>query len=176
MFSYIVSGLSYLRQSLLYFILQPFGFFSRITSPFIEKLSFLNKSHKSPNDLESNIQFDIPEGTSTCEFYTVRLQPQHDLDVLGVGAAGQVYNVSDQIVLKTCRIFAPPSSHASRSDLWHYASDTLFYFNLLKDERTVLQLLQNRPHPHIIQAIDTNQPKGLYLCRYRQLPMDVKST
>jgi len=172
-FSYIVSRLSYLRQSLLYFILQPFGFSSRITSPFIEKLSFLNKS---PNDLESNIQFDIPEGTSTCETYTVRLQPQHDLDVLGVGAAGQVYNVSDQIVLKTCRIFAPPSSDASRSDFWHYASDTLFHFNLLKDERTVLQLLQNRPHPHIIQAIDTNQPEGLYLRRYRELPMDVKST
>jgi serine/threonine protein kinase len=106
----------------------------------------------------------------------VRLQPQYDLDILGVGASGQVYNVSDKIVLKTCRIFAPPSSDASRSDLWHYASDTLFHFNLLKDERTVLQQLQNRPHPHIIEAIDTDQPEGLYLRKYRQLPADVKST
>src|SRR4051794_4699702 len=76
MFSYIVNRLSYLQQSLLHFILQPFGFFSRITSLFIEKLSFPNKS---PNDLESNIPFDIPEGPSTCETYTVRLQAQHDL-------------------------------------------------------------------------------------------------
>jgi serine/threonine protein kinase len=169
MLSYIVNRLSYLQQSLLHFILQPFTFFSRIISPFIEKLSFANKD---PN----NIPFDIPEGPSTCETYTAWLQPQHDLDILGVGAAGQVYNVSDHVVLKTCRIFAPPGSDASRRDLWHYASDTLFHFNLLKNERTVLQLLQNRPHPHIIEAIDTHQPEGLYLRKYRQLPVDIRST
>lgn len=173
MFSCIVKQLSYLQKSLLHFILQPFCFFARITSPFIEKLS---APRKSLNDLESNKPFGTLEGRSTCETYTVRLQPQHDLDVLGVGAAGQVYNVSDQIVLKTCRIFAPPSSDASRSYLWHYVSDTLFHFNVLKDKRTVLQPLQNRPHPHIIEAIDTNQPEGVYLRKYRQLPVEVKST
>lgn len=173
MFSYIANRFSYLQRSLLQFISQPFGFFSRIISPFIEKLTSANES---PNDLESNIPSDIREAPSTCETYTVRLQPQYDLDILGVGASGQVYNVSDQIVLKTCRIFAPPSSDTPRSDLWHYASDTLFHFSLLKDERTVLQLLQNRPHPHIIEAIDTDQPEGLYLRKYRQLPVDVKST
>lgn len=174
MFSYIVNRFSYLQQLLIHFIFQPFGFFSRIISPFIQKLTGANKS---PNDLESNIPYDIREGpSSTCETYTVRLQPQYDLDILGVGASGQVYNVSDQIVLKTCRIFAPPSNDATRSDLWHYASDTLFHFNLLKDERTVLQQLQSRPHPHIIEAIDTDQPEGLYLRKYRQLPVDVKST
>jgi hypothetical protein len=53
------------------------------------------------------------ERVSTCETYTLRLQPQHNLDVVGFGAAGQVYNVSDQIVLKTCQISAPPRSDAS---------------------------------------------------------------
>lgn len=106
----------------------------------------------------------------------MRLQPQHDLNVLGVGAAGQVYDVGDQIVLKTCRLFAPPGNGASRSDLSHYASDTLFHFNLLKDERAVLRLLQTRPHPHIIQPIDINRPEGLYLRKYRQIPTDLKSS
>ncbi|KAK2813957.1 hypothetical protein FQN50_000358 [Emmonsiellopsis sp. PD_5] len=173
MFSFIVNWFSYRQQSFLHFIFQLFGFFSRIVSPFIEKFPFVSKS---PHDLESNIPSEIPESPSTCETYTVCLQPQHDLDILGVGASGQVYNVSDHVVLKTCRIFAPPSSNASRSDLWHYASDTLFHFNLLKDERAVLQLLQSRPHPHIIEAIDTRQPEGLYLRKYRQLPVEVRST
>lgn len=139
----------------------------------MEKLTW---AQKCPNDLESNIPSDIREGPSTCETYTVHLQPQYDLDILGFGASGEVYNVSDQIVLKACRIFAPPSSDASRSDLWHYASDTLFHYSLLKNERTVLQLLQNKPHPHIIEAIDTGQREGLYLRKYRQLPAEVKET
>lgn len=162
-FSYIANRFSYLQQSILYFISQPFGFFSRIISHFIEKLTSANKS---PNDLESDLPFDIREGPSTSETYTVHLQPQYDLDILGVGSFGQVYNVSDQTVLKTCRIFAPSSSDASQSDLWHYASDTLFHFNLLKDE-TVLQQLQTGPHPYIIKAIDTSRPEGLSLRKYR---------
>ncbi|KAJ6016506.1 hypothetical protein N7540_011097 [Penicillium herquei] len=140
---------------------------------FRSQKEFVTFRSQRPNDLESNIQVDVSDGTSICETYTVHLQPQHGLDILGVGAAGQVYTVSDQIVLKTCRIFAPPSNDASRNDLWRYASDTLFHFNLLKDERTVLRLLQSRPHPHIIQAIDTTQPEGLYLYRYQQLPVQL---
>ncbi|KAJ6020375.1 hypothetical protein N7540_005879 [Penicillium herquei] len=118
----------------------------------------------------------MSEGNSTCETYTVQLQNQHDLEILGIGAAGQVYNVTDNIVLKTCRIFAPLGSDVSQRDKWHYASNTLFHFNSLKNERTVLQLLQNRPHPHIIQAIDTTQPEGVYLRRYQELPAFIKST
>ncbi|KAJ5544978.1 hypothetical protein N7535_006634 [Penicillium sp. DV-2018c] len=131
---------------------------------------------KSPNDLDSNIQSDIPDGPSTCESYTMYLQPQHELDILGLGASGEVYNVNDQVVFKTGRIWAPPSSDAPQSDLWRHASDTLFHSNILKNERTVLQLLQKRPHPHIIQPIDLDHPEGLYLRRYQQLPEDVKST
>ncbi|KAJ5896398.1 uncharacterized protein N7473_005797 [Penicillium subrubescens] len=156
-FSYLVNLFSYLHQSLLNLILQPFGFFSCIISLFIENIS---SASPSLDGLESNNTSNLPKDPPTCETYTVRLQPQHDLDTLGVGASGQVYTDGDQIVLKTCRIFAPPSTDASRSDLWHYASDTLFLFNLLKDERTVLQLQQNNPHPHIIKATNTNQPEG----------------
>lgn len=108
-----------------------------------------------------------PDSIPACETYTLHLQPQHDLDIAVVGTSGQVYNVDDQVVLKACQIFAPPTSDASQSDHWHYASDTLFHSNLLEDERTVLQLLQTRPHPHIIEAIDTDQPEGTYLRKYR---------
>lgn len=130
-------------------------------------------NHKKSGDLASNIPSDIPSDASVCETYTVRLQPQHNLKMVGVGASGQVYDVDDQVVLKTCRIFVPPDSDAFQSECWHYASDTLFHFNLLKDERTVLRLLQNRPHPHIIEATDTDQPEGVIspqvsasVCRY----------
>lgn len=46
---------------------------------------------------------------------------------------------------------------------------------MLEDERTVLQLLQIRPHPHIIEAIDTDQPEGIYLRKYRYLAADTFS-
>ncbi|PLB50738.1 kinase-like protein, partial [Aspergillus steynii IBT 23096] len=125
------------------------------------------------HELDSDVPSNVPSETSICETYTVRLQPQHDLEIVGVGASGQVYNVCDQIVLKTCRIFAPPSSDASQRDHWHYASDTLIHFNLLKEERTVLKLLQTRPHPHIIDAIETDHSEGLYLRKYRRLTADI---
>ena len=53
---------------------------------YVEKLTFANIS---PNDLESNIRVDIREGPSICETNTVRLEPQYDLAILGVGASGQ---------------------------------------------------------------------------------------
>lgn len=93
MFLYLVNLFSYLQKSRINFILQPFGFFSRIISPFIEKIS---SGNPGLDGLESNItSSDLPKGPSTCETYTVRLQPQHDLDLVGVGASGQVYNVGD---------------------------------------------------------------------------------
>lgn len=102
--------------------------------------------------------------------YTSRLQPQPDLEIVGVGASGQVYKVDDHIVLKTCRIFEPPSNDSSSRYRWFYASDTLFHFNLLQDERTVLRLLAQRPHPNIVEVIDTDYPEGLYLRKYLPLP------
>lgn len=149
MLSYLWNRFSSIQKALSHFLYHILSFFSHSAPSFIKNDSF---NHKKSRDLESNIPSDIPSDTSICETYTVRLQPQHDLSIVGVGASGQVYDVDDQVVLKTCRIFEPPGSDASQSDCWHYASDTLFHFNLLKDERTVLRLLQNRPHPHIIES------------------------
>lgn len=172
MLSYFSLWLSNIQKALSHFIYHALSFFSYITPHFINHDSVTHK----PNDLESNLPSEIPSDTSICETYTVRLVPQHDLDIVGVGASGQVYNVNDQVVLKTCRIFEPPSGDASQSDHWHYASDTIFHSNLLKDERTVLQLLQDRPHRHIIEAVDTDQPEGIYLRKYRRPAMDMIST
>ncbi|KAK1147549.1 hypothetical protein N8T08_000891 [Aspergillus melleus] len=98
-----------------------------------------------------------------------------DLQVVGIGASGQVYSVDDDIVLKTSRILERPHSDAPKSDHYRYASDTLFYINLLEDERTVLQLLQKKPHPHIIEAVDTDRPEGIYLRKYRPLSPHIRS-
>lgn len=59
-------------------------------------------AHPRPKgpDLESNIPSYVDSGTPLCETYTVRLQSQRNLDIVGVGASSQVYNVDDQIVLK----------------------------------------------------------------------------
>ncbi|KAJ5108368.1 hypothetical protein N7456_005043 [Penicillium angulare] len=171
MFSYLANRLLCFRKSLLHFILQMSDFFSHLGNFVIQRLS---SSSGNPTDLEANVPCGIPED-SMCRIRTTNLQPQHELDLLGVGASGQVYNVSEQVVLKSCRTFVPPSSDAPEIEHWDYASDTLFHFNLMENERTVLQQLQKRPHPHIIEAIDTEQPEGLYLRKYRQIPDEVKT-
>ncbi|TWU70917.1 hypothetical protein ED733_000688 [Metarhizium rileyi] len=102
----------------------------------------------------------------------MRLHPQRDLKVIGVGASALVYEVDDQIVLKTSWVFEQPGNSAPGNDRWHYASDTLFQSNLLQNERIVLRMLQRRPHPHIIEAIDVDQPEGIYLRRYHSLSED----
>ena len=153
-------------------ILQCFGRLSyRAVAPFSRIFPFLiqGDSSKLEKDPEDNASGGVTSQTSNCVTYTVRLQPQSDLEIVGIGASGQVYKVDDQVVLKTCRIFERPGSDASANDRWHYASDTLFHANLLQDERTVLQLLQRRPHPHIIEAVDTDHPEGIYLRKYHPL-------
>lgn len=165
MLSYFWLLVSNIQNALSHFIHRALSFFSYSTLHFVRH-----------NYIESNAPSDTPSDASICETYTVQLVPQKDLDIVGVGASGQVYNVNDQVVLKTCRIFEPPGDEASQSDHWHYASDTIFHSNLLKDERTVLQLLQNRPHRHIIAAVDTEQPEGLYLRKYRHPAVGLIST
>lgn len=112
----------------------------------------------------------------TCETYTARHQLQEDLQSIGVGASSQVYNVSDKIVLKAPWIYERPSPNASARDQWVYDDDTIFHYNLLRNERVVLQILQKHPHPNIIQAVDTAQPEGVYLRKYRPLSADTPST
>ncbi|CDM28640.1 Tyrosine-protein kinase, active site [Penicillium roqueforti FM164] len=91
---------------------------------------------------------DTVGGTSNYT-YTIRPLFQSDLKILGIGASGQVYEVDEDIVLK---------------------SYTIFHSSLLQDERAVLRLFQQWPHPNIIEAIDTDQAEGIFLRRYSPLP------
>ncbi|EER38986.1 conserved hypothetical protein [Histoplasma capsulatum var. duboisii H88] len=70
-----------------------------------------------------------------CADFTIAVQYQMGLDIIGVVAAGRVYNVDDHIVLKACRIYEPPSSDAIPRILWDYASETIFHSGFLNDER-----------------------------------------
>lgn len=121
-----------------------------------------------------------PEPVDSVVKYTTQLQPQSDLELLGVGASGQVYKVDDHVVLKASRIFGPPPNDAPSQDKYLYASDTFYHFNLMQDERAVSRLLQQRPHPNIVQFIDTDHPEGIYLRRYLPLsqvePLPTQST
>jgi hypothetical protein len=125
---------------------------------------------QKPNDLESNNTVGVDSRTSEPVTYTVRPLFQSDLKTVGIGASGQVYEVDEEIVLKSCRIFEQPGSEASDSDRYHYALDTIFHSSLLQDERFVLRLLQQWPYPYIAEAIDTDQVEGIFLRRYQPLP------
>jgi serine/threonine protein kinase len=96
--------------------------------------------------------------------------PQTDLEPVGVGAAGVVYNVDDHVVLKTCHVVGPPPTNAPPLEQWHYASEALFHSNTMQYERTVFRLLEQRPHSNIVEAIDTDRAEGIYLRKY--LPID----
>lgn len=128
-----------------------------------------------PDDVEANTGAGAAGISSNCDTYTIWLQPQSDLELAGVGASGQVYNVDYHIVLKACRVFQQPRNDASENDQWHYASDTIFHSNLMQNERTVLQLLQKKPHAHIMEAVSTDYPEGVYLRKYRPLPKETTS-
>lgn len=97
-------------------------------------------------------------------------------DIIGVGTVGEVYNVDDHIVLKVCRIYEPPSSDAIPRILWDYASETIFHSCLLNDERMVLLLLVEHPHPNIIEVIDMNYPECIHLCKYQSLSEVMQSS
>lgn len=99
--------------------------------------------------------------------FQLTVQYQRGLDIIGVGAAGQVYNVDDYTVLKACRIYEPPPGDASPRALWDYASETIFHFSILKDEKTVLRLLTEHPHPNIMEAVYIDHPEGIYLRKYQ---------
>ncbi|KAG0154187.1 hypothetical protein PDIDSM_1567 [Penicillium digitatum] len=164
---YLWNCFSAVRAAWKFFIEGTFGIFSGIIPLFIK--AHPSNSQES-NDLESNNVVGVASRTSDHVTYTIRPLFQSDLKIVGIGASGQVYEVDEEIVLKSCRIFEQPGSDASDSDRYHYASDTVFHSGLLQDERFVLRLLQRWPHPHIIEAIDTDQPEGIFLRRYKPLP------
>lgn len=68
---------------------------------------FISLFLPSKGEFNSNIPGNPISATSQqldCMTYTMRLQPQHDLEMIGVGSTGQVYEIDDQIVLKSCRV------------------------------------------------------------------------
>ncbi|KAE8150983.1 kinase-like domain-containing protein [Aspergillus avenaceus] len=79
------------------------------------------------------------------------VQYQKGLDIVGVGAAGQVYNVDEHIVLKACRIYEPPSE---------------------QDTPRASPCCGSSPRirtRNIIEAIHTDHPEGIYLRKYQPL-------
>lgn len=102
--------------------------------------------------------------------YTTRLQPRSNLEHLDVGAFGQVYRVDEHVVLKASRSFEPPPNDALPQDRCLYASDTIHHFNLMQDELAVSRILEQRPHPSIVQFIDTGHSEGIYLRRIGRFP------
>ncbi|KAJ5927596.1 hypothetical protein N7516_009369 [Penicillium verrucosum] len=103
------------------FIEGTFAILSGISPLFIKAYP---SNPKKPNDLESNDTVDVVT-------YTIQPLFQSDLNIVGIGASGQVYEVDEEIVLKSCRIFEQPGSEAPDSDRYHYASDTIFRYSLL---------------------------------------------
>ncbi|PYI31104.1 hypothetical protein BP00DRAFT_183351 [Aspergillus indologenus CBS 114.80] len=144
------------------------GLLSRVFPAFIR---YHPSGDDKPNDPEANYPADITSA-SNCDTYTMQLHPQRNIEIIGVGASAQVYAVDLEIVLKASTVFERPGSSAPEADRWHYASDSLFHFNLLQNERIVLRVLQERPHPQIMEAIDADEPEGIYLRRYHPLPSD----
>ncbi|GKZ38419.1 hypothetical protein AbraIFM66950_010608 [Aspergillus brasiliensis] len=125
-----------------------------------------------PDDLVANHPAGDEASTPNCDAYTIQLHPQSDLEVIRSGSSTQVYKVDDHIVLKSSLLFQPTENNVSASDQCHYTSNTISQPNKLQNKRTLLQLLQNHPHPHIIEAIDVNQPEGIYLRKYHSLSED----
>ncbi|GES64955.1 serine/threonine protein kinase [Aspergillus terreus] len=81
----------------------------------------------------------------------------------------QIYKVDNDIVLKTGRIFEPPTANASSQERWFYASETIFQSNLMKNEKFVMRLLHQHPHPNLVEVIDADHPEGIYLRNYRRM-------
>lgn len=101
---------------------------------------------------------------------TMWVQLQRDLNMIGVGSSGQIYEVDGDIVLKAGRVYQPPDGNASRLDMWHYVSESIFHFELIENERNIFRRLENNPHPNIAEPIDTTHPEGIYIRRYSPKP------
>ncbi|KAI3320994.1 kinase-like protein [Xylariaceae sp. AK1471] len=107
--------------------------------------------------------------SSKCQTVTIKIEHQPGLEIVGVGASGQIYKIDEDVVLKAGRVFELPNSDASQWDNWFYASESVFHFNLIKDERFIFRLLEQQPHPNIAEAIDTDHTEGIYLRKYQSL-------
>ncbi|KAF5022030.1 hypothetical protein F66182_5913 [Fusarium sp. NRRL 66182] len=97
------------------------------------------------------------------------VQQQLDLNMIGVGSSGQIYEVDGDTVLKAGRVYQPPDGNTSRLDIWHYVSESIFHFELIENERKVFQQLERNPHPNIAEPIDITRPEGIYIRRYTSI-------
>ncbi|KAL9035799.1 MAG: hypothetical protein Q9214_006426, partial [Letrouitia sp. 1 TL-2023] len=102
--------------------------------------------------------------------FIIKPQPQLDLELVGVGSASQVFKIhNEDIVLKARRIFERPLNESSIEEKRFYASETIYHYKLMEEERAIMLLLQQQPHPSIVEVIDTSYPEGIYLRKYRTL-------
>jgi hypothetical protein len=116
----------------------------------------------TPNVGPSKVQAE----SATC---TIHLEPQVGLETVGFGASAEVYKINDYIVLKSPRVFRPPNHDTPNRDRWFYADASLFHFNLMRNERTVLRLIEQRSHPNIVEPVNTDYSEGIYLRKYLPL-------
>ncbi|GKZ41688.1 hypothetical protein AbraIFM66951_010969 [Aspergillus brasiliensis] len=172
MLSYLWRCYSTALTALRYFGYLGYRAFGLLSHIFPLSIGYHPSRADKPDDLVANHPAGDDASTPNCDTYTVQLHPQRDLEVIKSGSSARVYKVDDHIVLKSSSPFQPPGHNTSASDRWHYTSNTTSQPNKLQNERTLLQLLQNHPHPHIIEAIDVNQPEGIYLRRYHSLSED----
>ncbi|KPM35005.1 hypothetical protein AK830_g11560 [Neonectria ditissima] len=83
--------------------------------------------------------------------FTISVQEQKGLKMIGVGSSGQVYEIDENIVLKSGRVYKPPNTDTTPLDAWHYVSESIFHFELLK-------------------PVSTAHAEGIYLRRYNSAP------
>ncbi|KAH8649397.1 hypothetical protein BGZ61DRAFT_469598 [Ilyonectria robusta] len=102
--------------------------------------------------------------------FTLPVQEQDGLKMIGVGASGQVYEIDENIVLKSGRVYKPPNDDTTPLDRWHYVSESIFHFELISNERKICQLLEQNPHPNLAEPISTVHAEGIYLRRYNSRP------
>lgn len=109
-----------------------------------------------------------------CETITVNSHAQKDLEILGVGASSLVYKVDEHIVLKAPQIEERPGNDAAARYQYHYAINAIYTSCSIRDERSVLRLLERHPHFNITKALDIEHEEGFYFPRYLLLS-DLKS-
>ncbi|GAP90599.1 putative serine threonine protein kinase [Rosellinia necatrix] len=107
--------------------------------------------------------------SSESEIIRIAVLDQPGLKIIGWGQTADVYEVDDDIVLKTCRVLEVPDGDASQAKKAHYARSSIRNFARMKEERFIYQLLKKQPHPNIAEAIEIDLPEGIYLRRYRPL-------
>ena len=102
-------------------------------------------------------------------YFTAAARLQEDIQRLDVGASGDIYAITDEIVLKIPLTFYPLPEDASIYDRYVCDEFTIFHHDDIRHERDILHIIKAAPHPNIIQPIALEYIEGLYLPRYQPL-------